>query len=456
MDVDAAMIDPSLSDSTMDHQPARAAPTNTSTNNTNNNDDDDDDPIVATYNILLKPSLPAHRKVMILEHPNKSDGKKMARVPLEIRIKNSTGMVEVDYPIDYNAFYDRNKGLNWGTHLHKSSEAKKGGSHGLAGGFGVGAPPPRPRAGRPQDDQIDMGMDWSEALRRDYVLRTQTLGGQMPDTSTESKYMVGVFAGRTCAFTFSTIPFVFSPAPSPPRPLPQSTCSRFAHILPTTRTANLHLTPASSLVHLRPQLHHIDATAEQERIAASRGAPAGAAAKPEVARAIHMTVKQTAEGEEIVQETMADRLKKVQLEAWRRMRYVHEEASDSWAMAEDALFLHRPEAAAGQDAAAGAGKEPEVPDQPGMPELVDKVARLRTGWDEDGMLETTSGISKPRNVKIEISDDEPSASAKGKGKGKAVDTAGRATKAKATGRGKRSTTNNTAGAGPSKVNKNNP
>ncbi|ROW04437.1 hypothetical protein VMCG_05094 [Cytospora schulzeri] len=423
MDVDAAMIDPSLSDSTMDHQPAQPTPTNNINNTINNanNDDDDDDPIVATYNILLKPSLPAHRKVMILEHPNKSDGKKMARVPLEIRMKNSTGMVEVDYPIDYNAFYDRNKGLNWGTHLHKSSEAKKGGSHGLAGGFGVGAPPPRPRAGRAQDDGIDMGMDWSEALRRDYVLRTQTLGGQMPDTSTESKYMVGVFAGP-----------------------------------------NLHLTPASSLVHLRPQLHHIDATAEQERLAASRGAPAGAAAKPEVARAIHMTVKQTAEGEEIVQETMADRLKKVQLESWRRMRYVHEEASDSWAVAEDALFLHRPEAAADQNAAAAAnGKEPEVvPDQPSMPELVEKVARLRTGWDEDGMLETTSGIAKPRNVKIEISDDEPSTSARAKGKGKAVDTAGgRAAKAKATGRGKRTSTttttnNNTAEAGPSKANKN--
>lgn len=212
MDVDASMIDPSmmidpsLSDSTMDHQPARATPANNRNNTSNDggaddddDDDEDDDPIVATYNILLKPSLPAHRKVMILEHPNKSDGKKMARVPLEIRLKNGTGMVEVDYPIDYNAFYDRNKGLNWGTHLHKSSEAKKGGSHGLAGGFGVGAPPPRPRAGRAaQDDSIDPGMDWSEALRRDYVLRTQTLGGQMPDTSTESKYMVGVFAGRTC------------------------------------------------------------------------------------------------------------------------------------------------------------------------------------------------------------------------------------------------------------------
>ncbi|KUI53832.1 DNA-directed RNA polymerase III subunit rpc5 [Cytospora mali] len=417
MDVDPTMIDPSLSDSTIDHSPALPRPANNNTNTTTN--DDDDDPIVASYNILLKPSLPAHRKVMILEHPNKSDGKKMARVPLEIRMKTATGMIEVDYPIDYNAFYDRNKGLNWGTHLHKSNEAKKGGSHGLAGGFGVGAPPPRPRAGGrgAQDDSFDPGMDWAEALRKDYVLRTQTLGGQMPDTSAESKYMVGVFAGP------------------------------------------------SSLVHLRPQLHHIDATSEQERLSAARGATgaAGAAAKPEVARAIHMTVKQTADGsEEIVQETMADRLKKVQLEPWKRMRYVHEEASDSWAVAEDALFLHRAEAAAAAAAAeqgASSGKEPEVLDQPNMPELVEKVAQLRTAWNEDGMLETTSGISKPKNVKIEISDDEPAGpSSKAKGKGRAIDTgpnktAGRAAKAKATSRGKR-TTNSTVEVGPSKANKN--
>lgn len=192
MDADSDMIDPALSDSTMDHNPparANAAP--------NKGDDDDDDPIVASYNVFLKPSLPAHRRVMILEHPNKSDGKKMARAPLEIRMKTNTGMVEVDYPIDYNAFYDRSKGLNWGTHLQKSTEAKKGGTHGLAGGFGVGAPPPRARPGRAQDEVFDPSTDWAEALRKDYVLRTQTLGGQMPDTSQESKYMVGVFSGRT-------------------------------------------------------------------------------------------------------------------------------------------------------------------------------------------------------------------------------------------------------------------
>lgn len=175
-----------------------------------------------------------------------------------------------------------------------------------------------------------------------------------------------------------------------------------------------------------------------------------------------MTVKQNTDGsEEIVQETMADRLKKVQLEAWKKMRYVHEEASDSWAVAEEALYLHQPEpASADQDANGGSnakGKAPETEadplSQPGLPDLVDKVAQLRTAWDEDSMLETTSGIPRPQNVKIEISDDEPAAPApKAKGKGKAVATT---TTAKATPRGKRATNTNTAKAGSSRAKKNN-
>lgn len=151
-----------------------------------------------------------------------------------------------------------------------------------------------------------------------------------------------------------------------------------------------------------------------------------------------MTIKQTGAGgdEEIVQETIADRLKKVQTEGWRRMRYMHDEAADSWAAAEEALHL--------QDHSVAAGKQPEGAV---AEDLVDKVAALRTGWDEDGMLETTSGISRESMVKVEISDDEPApVSAKAKGKGKAVESKPRA----ATTRGKRTTT--TTGrtkAGPS-------
>lgn len=167
-----------------------------------------------------------------------------------------------------------------------------------------------------------------------------------------------------------------------------------------------------------------------------------------------MTIKQTTSGgeEEIVQETMADRLKKVQMEGWRRMRYMHDEAADSWAVAEEALHF--------QDHSVAAGKQPEGG---GVSDLVDKVASLRTAWDEDSMLETTSGISRESMVKVEISDDEPAPlSAKVKGKGKAVENGTGSSKPRATAtaskastnRGKRTTaTTSRTQAGPSTASK---
>lgn len=159
-----------------------------------------------------------------------------------------------------------------------------------------------------------------------------------------------------------------------------------------------------------------------------------------------MTIKQTNSGgdEEIVVETMADRLKKVQMEGWRRMRYMHDEAADSWAAAEEALHL--------QDHSVAAGKQPEGASA--ADDLVEKVPLLRTAWDEDGMLEITSGISKESMVKVEISDDEPaSSSAKTtKGKGKAVESG---TSKPRTTRGKKTTaTTSRTKAGPSSASKN--
>lgn len=222
MDSDVALIDPALSahsSQTLPAKPPRHIHFDDDNNNNNNNkdnndDDDDDDPIVATYQVLMKPSQHAQQTLKILEAPNKIDPKK-DRVPLELRTKPGTGMFEVDFPLDHSAAYDREKGLNWGTALQKSTEAKKGGSHGLAGGFGVGAPPARaPRGGGGRGaDGIDYGMEWNEALRRDMVLRTQTLGGQTPDAGAESAYMVAVFAGGT--YTASLLSHI------PPTPLSQ-------------------------------------------------------------------------------------------------------------------------------------------------------------------------------------------------------------------------------------------
>ena len=153
----------------------------------------DSDPIVSSFDVLLNPSLPHGRKLWVLQQPNRTD---MNQPPAtEMRLKATTGMVELDIPLDYNVSYDRDKGMHYGRHLKNSLVAKAGGTHGLSGGFGVGAPPPqRKKRGGGDNQDDDLFLDWSESVRQDKVLRTQTLGGQLPDHK-EVQYMIGVFQG---------------------------------------------------------------------------------------------------------------------------------------------------------------------------------------------------------------------------------------------------------------------
>lgn len=166
--------------------------------------DDENDPIVATYSVFVKPALPKHRKLVVLEYVNKtSPDPNQLQQPrvLELRVKPNTGMIEVDVPIDTSDAYDKNKGIQWGVALQKSMEAKKGGSLGLAGGFGVGAAPP-PRTGSRRgggggggnDDEAPQ-LTWAEAARLDKILRKQTLGGGRSAEEENTKHMVGVFQG---------------------------------------------------------------------------------------------------------------------------------------------------------------------------------------------------------------------------------------------------------------------
>ena len=106
----------------------------------------------------------------------------------------------------------------------------------------------------------------------------------------------------------------------------------------------------NSVVQLRPQLHHLDAATEAERLkqrdttgfGGGPGGAGGAGGKEGTARAIHMTVKSTdVDGDGVVTETMADRLRAVQIESWKRMQYSSEKADESWAAYEDSLFLKR-------------------------------------------------------------------------------------------------------------------
>ncbi|EHK50317.1 hypothetical protein TRIATDRAFT_167641, partial [Trichoderma atroviride IMI 206040] len=309
---------------------------------------EDDDPITASYQVFLNPSLPLGRRLLVLQHPNRTDNTPRPP-PTELRLKEHSGMVEVDIPQDNTTAYDREKGLKWGRALQNSMAIKNGGSHGLAGGFGVGAV--QQRAPRKKSDvEEDDNLDWNDAVRQGKVLSTQTLGGQYPDAD-EVQYMVGVFQGK-----------------------------------------DLHLTPVSNLIHLRPQLHHLDATTQQDRqssAAAAASSKEGGPAPAAAARAIHMTIKTAADGtaDGVSTETMADRLRSVQTEPWRKMRYTDENEETAWEVYNDSLFL-RPKA----DPTAAAGESVPAPEDHDLEEL---VPTLGNKWNDTEFLESISGITKP-------------------------------------------------------------
>ncbi|KAH8681014.1 Sin-like protein conserved region-domain-containing protein [Xylariales sp. PMI_506] len=329
--------------------------------------DDDTDPIVASYNVFTNPPPSASRKLLILQHPNKQGQQRLLPQALsEVRIKPGSGMIEVDVPMSYHdGSYDREKGMRWGQTLQRSMNQKNGGSHGLAGGFGVGVP--APRGGRRREEDRDT-YDWSEAVRRDQVLRTQTLGGQFAGRNAladeECRWMVGVFKG-----------------------------------------GNLHLTPANSEIQLRPQLHHLDAATEQERLNRPRdgpgqgpgmGGPGGKdPSQPAAApKAIHMTIKSSANGEQTTTETMADRLRHVQTESWQRLTFVDEDQLDAWELYNKTL-LYRSSTAAAAAAAAGVsakGKEKAAKlDEDEKEDLEKNAAQLRTTWTEEDLLRNVAG-----------------------------------------------------------------
>lgn len=204
MEVDSPQppIDPALeaTSSSAPSQPSRSSASTTQASSAY-----DPDPIIASYDVYTNPSLPADRQLLIMQHPNQRQPSVEGYTNLsEVRIKPRNKMIEVDVPLSYHlSDYDRDKGLRWGTALSRSIAAKNGGTHGLAGGFGVGAPAMRGGAApakRRNADEVDLDLldtrDWSEAVRQDRVLRTQTLGGSFPvEDESHCRWMVGIFQG---------------------------------------------------------------------------------------------------------------------------------------------------------------------------------------------------------------------------------------------------------------------
>ncbi|KAI9821741.1 MAG: hypothetical protein M1827_002322 [Pycnora praestabilis] len=292
---------------------------------------DEEDPVVREYDVFITPK--RAQKLMLLQYPNRDRTQPYSEAnhakALGMRIKPKSGLVEVDVPMNVNTNYDKEKGITWGEAMRKSTMEKGGGSHGFAGGFGVGGGGGGGvgrRGGRANeiDDRSasrEMSQDalitnFEDANNKGRVLNKQTLGGLIsPVEDGQPLYMVGAFRGN-----------------------------------------ELHLSRVDSMVQLRPQFHHIDATVEQERSSARVQRDATNPARHTEARAVQMTVK-SSDGDDIDMGETSKTLRAAQEEKWTTLKYMDEDVSythylfscllltdeeksiDSWDMYHEKLFL---------------------------------------------------------------------------------------------------------------------
>lgn len=132
----------------------------------------------------------------------------------------------------------------------------------------------------------------------------------------------------------------------------------------------LHLTPVDHITQLRPQFHHIDAFAEQDRI----GKAPPQARIPE-ARAVQMIIKNPVDGEEETTDSMAERIASTQAESWRRHKWIDENSHEAWEAYQKNLLV-------------GEGKYDHE-------ELKKQMVGLSSAWSPDEYLDI---ISAPRDA----------------------------------------------------------
>lgn len=172
-----------------------------------------DDPVVAEYDVYITEEMKEQMYLLqyLNRNPQLSFTKKHQSRPSEVRIKEKSGFVEVDVPINLQEGYNRRAGVVWGESLRKTKHHGQK-AFGLAAGF-KHVDPPRLRgvaseAATPDsqpgflvgDDNLDEYIEnLEDANEKGHVLSTRTYGGQiMPDHETSPSYMVGAFRGSKC------------------------------------------------------------------------------------------------------------------------------------------------------------------------------------------------------------------------------------------------------------------
>lgn len=303
---------------------------------------DEDDPITASYNIYLTPQ--NHQSLYLLQYPNRPRTQPYnhasGTAPSAIRIKPTSGFLELDTDLNTNRHFNRYQALKWGGAVKDVQDVRGLGdgeerrvTYGLASGLQVGLAGQRvggtvrnglkdeaDREGAIQDDMIEFDTAKSEGR----ALHTQTLGGQIlrHDSDIEAEkpvYFVGAFRGD-----------------------------------------ELHLSRMAGTVQMRPLFHHLDAEDQRTRIigsgagvyaapadASTDGGAAGPPARPvEKAKVVHQSYKQAPSGManprgELEEHTTAMRLalQTAAEEQWVPLEYIDEDDDGAFKMWQERMFV---------------------------------------------------------------------------------------------------------------------
>ncbi|KAJ5587143.1 uncharacterized protein N7459_002908 [Penicillium hispanicum] len=260
----------------------------------------EEDPVIASYDVLLTDSQISRYVFQYIDRPgNLPYNERKGQKPTFLRMKPSTGLVELEVPIHTRGTYDVNKGLQYGEAMKKSRSTRDGGSFGMAGGFSSGGMlgPGRIKA----EESIEV-LDNKKVVDNASLVRTQSLGGRIkPPEEGDPVYMLGTFKGK-----------------------------------------NLHLSPVSAVVQLHPHLHHLDALDEMPKGRGSKGKKDEDTPPESESRAIDVKVK-SAKQETVPLAGNVDLLKRMQEEKWKTFDWVDAETEESWYTYENFMTHQKPE-----------------------------------------------------------------------------------------------------------------
>jgi RPC5 protein len=293
----------------------------------------DDDPVVASYSVhLTTPNAPSSnpaadtstgQKLLVLQYPahrlaDTPYNAQNLQKPKSLRLKPSSGILELDIPIDTKLNYNSNKGSAYATSLKRSRIVQENSTHGLSGGFNTG---PVGRNIR-QEEELDINtIPAHSSPSNDSVLSVQTLAGKIVTPSPgDSIYMLGSF-----------------------------------------QNSSLHLSHLDALVQVRPELHHLDAADELERIrntsafaqrakgkddgdiALPPPLPGGGQSNRPESKAIDIKLKpsgpSSSHDNDLSTNSNARLLRAIQQEPWQTYEWIDEDETESHQMSKKALHL---------------------------------------------------------------------------------------------------------------------